>query len=303
MKNKKAAGLQNVFIVGCPRSGKTLLQQSLAFHPEFGWFSQYLSRLRFLPLTGALNRIYSIPVIGGFLASRDKKFFLPHPVEMRKDCNTLLEKKGSLGEKDVIEEDKINLRKLFETQLKIQNKNMFITDYGRPARMLYFKKIFPGSKFIHIMRDGRDVTASFLKDRPQWFTEKRDLFSYYYDPPVELTELLSKYKGTKNYIMALAALRWKTAVLELEKQEKKLNSNCCLVVKYEDLVKDRFKVIQKCLGFLNLKFTAKLKKVLDSKKLYHESIWESYFNKREKKVLNEILNDILEKYDYMPKMK
>ena len=302
-KNTQNHKLENVFIVGSPRSGKTLLQSLLAFHPEFGWFSQYYSRCRFLPAVGALNRIYDIPGIGKFLAARDRKFFLPRPVEMAKDYNCKLASAGVLTGNEVKEKDKKKLREVFEAQLKIQKKDKFLTDYGRPARMLYFKKIFPSAKFIHVLRDGRNVTADFLKERPEWFNKNRDISAYYNNPPENLKKKLMQHKGTSNYTMVLAALRWKMAIMELEKQSKKLVEKDYLIVKYEDLIHDKFGVVEKCLKFLHLEPANMLNNVVSARKFYHENIWESYFNFKTKNILNDLLGDILVKYNYVEENK
>jgi len=49
----------SVFIVGNPRSGKTLLQSLLGYHGDFAWFSQYYLKFRPFPMIGTLNKIYN----------------------------------------------------------------------------------------------------------------------------------------------------------------------------------------------------------------------------------------------------
>jgi hypothetical protein len=283
-------GMSNIFIVGCPRSGKTLLQEMLAFHNDFAWFSQYYRKFRSFPEVTFLNRIYDVPFIGNFMASMDKKKILPRPVEMRKDYNSTLSEIGSLDQEDVIEKDTIDLRLIFQRQHKIQKKKRFITDYGRPARMLYFKEIFPESQFIHVVKNGRNVIASLLTERPEWFTENTDLYAFCKTVPEEYNEILLSYKRTKNYGMVLAALRWKIAIIEIEKQKLKLPKNSYLEIKYEDLIKNKFATVQKCLDFLNLKWTKRLKLVIEHKNLYHENLWESFFDIEQKKIIEKVLN-------------
>jgi hypothetical protein len=95
-----------VFIVGCPRSGKTLLQSLLAFHDNFAWFSQYCSRFSSFPEVGALNRAYDFPTVGNLFLKCNEKVLFPHPVEMPKYYNKKLRGKGSLTKRDVTNVDK-----------------------------------------------------------------------------------------------------------------------------------------------------------------------------------------------------
>lgn len=288
-----------VFIVGCPRSGKTLLQKMLASHDKFAWFSQYSNRFQSLPIFGILNRFYNLPILGNFLSDFNGKPFLPHPVEMSKNYNEKLKGIGSLGKSDVTNIDKKKMQDIFEKQLKYQNKRFFLTDEGRPARMLYLKEIFPKSKFIHVIRDGRSVVATLLKERPQWFSEDLDLYSFYKPVPKKFNQLLLKYKGTKNYILALATLRWKMAIFELEKQSKKINKNEYLLIKYEDLINNKINTVDKILKFLGLNWTNKFKKTVLNKKMYkNDNFWKNYFSPEQKKILNKLLGDFLLKYKY-----
>ena len=293
--NKK---YEYVFVVGCPRSGKTLLQKMLAFHGDFAWFSQYYSHFNFFPVIGALNKIYDLPTVGTFLSIFNEKIFLPHPVEMLKNYNEKLRGKGSLQEDDVTDVAKKKIKRIFEKQLQYQKKRIFLTDEGRPARMLYFQEIFPKSKFIHVIRDGRDITATLLRDRSDWFSKDLDLHSFYKFVPKDFSQSLLKYKNTDNYILALVALRWKMAISEIEKQRKGINEQNYLLVKYEDIVDNKVDTLNKVLKFLGLNWTKKLKTVIKNKNLYNENIRESYFSPKQKKILNELLKNSLIKYRY-----
>ena len=287
----------NVFIIGCPRSGKTLLQGMIGFHESFAWFSQYNSSLPQVPAVGILNRIYDIPLINKLLINFVGLKFFPHPIEMLKNYNKILATNGSLDGKQVLEEDKLKLETIFNKQLKYQNKNKFIADYGRPARMLYFNEIFPNSKFIHVIRDGRAVTADFLQNRLEWFHPSRNLYSYYKNVPDSINEHLKHNK--KHYILALASLRWKMAIYEIEKQSLKLRNDQYLVVKYENIIDDKFRTVDIILRFLDLKWTPRLKKIVSNKIIRRNNEWKSSFSEDQNKALMNMCRDTLIKYKYL----
>src|SRR5690606_422828 len=148
------------------------------------------------PFVGILNNLYSIPLLGNFLLQYSDSRYLPHPEEISKKYISLMKNYGSLNHQDVTEKDSLKLKSVIEKQLFYQKKNMIIADCGRPARLLYYEKIFPGTKFIHVVRDGRDVVFESLRDRPQWFTDEKDLKDFYPNAPQRLVKLANQYKNT-----------------------------------------------------------------------------------------------------------
>ena len=53
-----------VFIIGCPRSGTTLLLDLLAAHEAFAWASHYTNHLSRFSILDLLNLVYEVPVLG-----------------------------------------------------------------------------------------------------------------------------------------------------------------------------------------------------------------------------------------------
>ena len=52
-----------VFIVGCGRSGTTIVYELLCEHPDFAWFSSYAERWPAFPQLEALTRLRDIGAI------------------------------------------------------------------------------------------------------------------------------------------------------------------------------------------------------------------------------------------------
>jgi hypothetical protein len=288
----------NIFIVGCPRSGKTLLQNILGFHEKLAWFSQYNGKFKNVHVLSVLNRIYGIPRIGDFLLSFSHLRIFPHPEEISKKYVSTTKKNGSLDERHVTIEDKLRLSNIFKKQLVYQGKDIIITDCGRPARLLYFDAIFPRSKFIHVIRDGRSVVAEFLLTRPHWFSLDKNLSDFYPMAPKELKILSDSYKGKEEYQMVLAALRWKMAIKEIERQSKTLQKNQFYTVRYEDFTQNPIDEINKILDFLGLKMTPRIEKVIKSRNLRLQSSNQLVFNSRQRNLLEKLLKDELIRYNY-----
>jgi hypothetical protein len=134
-----------VFIVGCPRSGTTWLQRLLASHPairtgpESDIFSKYAGR-----------------AIRAFRADRNR----PRLKGLR--CY--------LSEADFLAlQRSFVLKALSKVLDPLGPREIFLEK--TPEHALYIGDIhacFPGARFVHLLRDPRDVTASLLAAERSW---------------------------------------------------------------------------------------------------------------------------------------
>jgi len=115
-----------VFIVGSPRSGTTILEDILSVHPAIAsWYEPYYLWERFFPCIE--NDVWEVK----YLNKNAKR-------RMRKEFEIFAEKSGKPIIADKLPAHSFNIRNI-----------------GR---------IFPNAKWIHILRDGRDVTLSIKKE-------------------------------------------------------------------------------------------------------------------------------------------
>lgn len=288
-----------VFVVGSPRSGKTLLQNIIGFHEQMAWFSQFNSRFSTVPLFGMLNNLYDIPLMGRCLLRFSRSRYLPHPEEISSNYIPLTRQYGSLTEHDVTERDARTIQSIAERQLHYQKKRMLIADCGRPARLRFFNAIFPDSKFIHVIRDGRDVVAACLSRYPYMFTEEKRLDDYFPQAPQALLQMAQDYKGNDDYRLVFAALYWKIAIREIEKQSEAL-INPVHVVRYEDLLNDPDGIVTRALSFLDLPMTDRINRILKIQHLSPAQDDKAVLNARQHDLLSRLFNDELIRYNYEP---
>ncbi len=139
----------------------------------------------------------------------------------RKKFLNNLEKSG----KDVVVFSELILR-----EYKKKNKTGYVS-LKAPKYILFLNelfKYFPNSKFIHIIRDGRDVSVSMDKFFFEQF-KKRYKFDYNVKTWVVSINQGKKFRKNKNYIE----------------------------IKYGDLIKDTYKTLSKISDFLNVKTPSK----------------------------------------------
>ncbi|MEZ4600787.1 MAG: sulfotransferase [Syntrophotaleaceae bacterium] len=210
--------MEPFFIIGSQRSGTTLFRLLLNAHsqvaiPEEGTF--------WMPLLKTKTLICSDPLKGTKL----KKFL------------TYLKKNSQLVEWN-IDHEKI-LKELFdkkECPLDFLFSSLY-HEFARSTGKLYWgdktpsffrkieqlSKIFPKAKFIHIIRDGRDV---YLSRR--------------------------KMAGRKN--ISVAALEWKHKVLKARKSLAKFPPGQSMEIRFEDVLVSPNEILQKVCSFLGLKY-------------------------------------------------
>lgn len=212
-----------LFVVGCPRSGTTLLQRMLDSHPQLA----VVNDSHFIPQAIDDFPVGVNPALTPALVQRvreNRRFHrLPLPPTALDDAAA---NSGTYGE--------------LVTHLYTQFSNLRGKSLGGEKTPDYVRKqprlhgLFPWARFIHIIRDGRDVTLSTL----QWAHE---------------------YKGPghsdlwKVEPLAACALWWRWHVKIGQSDGAGLGA-VYHELKYEDLVSDSEATLRTLSQFLGLPF-------------------------------------------------
>ena len=204
-----------IFILGCPRSGTTLLQQMLHSHRSIAFPSEtrfvhiaYDRRLGFGDLERAENR----RALAEWITGRGETKF--HVLGL--DAEPLI---------DEIEHGPPTLGSALATVFRA-----YARQHGKPRwgdkRPSYFRRVpmlrrmFPDAQFVHLIRDGRDAVSSLVQ--MPWFNG--DLYS--------------------------AVLTWRDAVDIGRRLATRLGPRGFYELRYEDLVADPKDALTKLCGFL-----------------------------------------------------
>jgi hypothetical protein len=199
-----------IFIVGMPRSGTTLLSNLLNASEEiyFPQETHFFSQLnKYLKNKSKLNNSFK-----NFYLNKNEIYFKSWNLDSQK-----IDGLKDSNEKELFEELICLLQK--------QNKKQF-EKWGEktPIHFVYINeilKIYPKAKFVHIIRDPRDVFSSMIAS--SWVK----IFPF--------EEKISQYKISCQIHLSIS-------------------ENICSV-KYEDLVKEPEKNLKKIFSFTNLNYT------------------------------------------------
>ncbi|MCF7983818.1 MAG: sulfotransferase [Thiohalocapsa sp.] len=165
-----------VFLVGAGRSGTTLLYKLLALHPRVRVITNYDVHFgRFSPAGAVLELAHRFPQVarsvwfssgGAAHFQHGYRRFFPMPVEgepVYASCGVPL---GSTSSEDLPAEVAACLRNTFDRMQRSSGASVFITKRTANNRRLnWLREAFPDARFIHLMRDGRDVAHSLSKVR------------------------------------------------------------------------------------------------------------------------------------------
>jgi hypothetical protein len=229
-EHRRVSGRTNpfVFIVGCPRSGTTLLQRILDAHPEVAvcpetfWIPYYFKKQIGLTPDG---------LIAPDLISRLFDYYKFYRMKAgREELERLSASGGPMRYADFV-------TRVFDLYGEIRGKPLVgdkTPDYVRNLRTLH--TLWPTAKFVHLIRDGRDVALSAIN----W---KR-----------KVAKLASLFRTWSEDAAVTAALWWEWHVRHGREAGQWLGPERYYEMRYEALVTDPARACAQLCGFLGLPF-------------------------------------------------
>lgn len=122
------------------------------------------------------------------------------------------------------------VRAVFEVYARLHGKTLYGDKTpGYVSHLGLLGRLFPEAKFVHIIRDGRDVTLSYL-DRPEW--------------------------GPRT--VAEGAFYWKARVQRGRKEGALLGPNRYFEARYESLIEDPGRTVAAVCQFLGIEYVPEM---------------------------------------------
>ncbi|MDX1617388.1 MAG: sulfotransferase [Balneolaceae bacterium] len=220
------------FIIGSGRSGTTLLRSILQRHPEIDIPPESHGAIpnsvkKFYRYGGLDWQDLVNVVLGEFLSDAHFGLWEIDLSEARRRALTLEDREKSLARIiDLIYREHMETHK--PDAVRWGDKSPFNT-----LRLEWVRKVFPSARYVHIIRDGRDVVSSFLKS------------------------------GLMDDINR-ACRRWNMALDESERHAKR-SGTAVLTLYYEQLVKEPEEQVKRTCRFLDIDF---VETMLNEKEVY-----------------------------------
>ncbi len=151
-----------LLVIGCPRSGTTLLLRCLARHEDLAWVSRLVDRHPGQPWLSALNRLHDVPVVGdrsywavaGAGARLGRLIGWSRPTEPWSFWEAHLP-----GFRDDDVAGPGDIVRAVDRVVHAHGGIRMLSKYTDLPRVTHIRAVFPQAQFVHIVRD-RDATIS-----------------------------------------------------------------------------------------------------------------------------------------------
>lgn len=215
------------FILGNPRSGTSLFRLMLNSHPnivvppESGFLQWWYDKFKDWSLKNSLNIDEIEEYVDDILSSKKIEDW---NLEREKIVSSIFElKPKNYGELSTLIYLNYNSDKSI---FRIGDKNNYYIHH-----LSTINSIYPWAKYIHLIRDGRDVACSYIN--------------------MKSMKIDSVYKPRLNSNINNIAIEWHENILKIDSF---LQSRIHLTIKYEDLLESPILILKKVCDFLEEPF-------------------------------------------------
>jgi omega-hydroxy-beta-dihydromenaquinone-9 sulfotransferase len=261
-------GARVAFLVGAGRSGTTLLHKLLCLHPRIGYISNYEHRFSWVPdglaggaIAGRLDdKLHAWFDKGGnaYFIKRPwlKKLFpTPHEGEsVFASCGIPLFPAPDYRADSVTT---ACLRRRFEQIRRRSRAAVFLSKRTANNRRIgQLLAIFPAARFVHLVRDGREVTQSL--STVEWWDDHR----IWWDGR---TPLEMERSGEPR--LAVCARNWVREMAELQAQLASVDRSRLFVLRFEELLREPLRHLEHIVHFLGVDFPVAYRAAIESLQL------------------------------------
>ena len=253
----RPAGEQVAFLVGAGRSGTTLLQKLLCLHPQIAYISNYENRFPWFPdglACGAIARRLD-EKLGAWFDKGGNAYFIKRPwfkklfptpnegESVFKSCGIPL---FPAADYQADAATAACLRRRFEQFRRRSGAALFLSKRtANNRRIRQLAEIFPAARYIHLVRDGREVAQSL--STVEWWDQHR----VWWDGR---TPLEMERAGEPR--LTVCARNWVREEQELQLQLGPIDPRRLLSLRFEDLLREPRGHLEQVVEFLGVEFTA-----------------------------------------------
>jgi hypothetical protein len=257
-------GARVAFLVGAGRSGTTLLYKLLCLHPQIAYISNYENRFGWFP-DGIAGRAVAGKLDEKLRAWFDKgnAYFIDRPW-LKKIFPTPHEGESVFGAcgiplfptPDYLPDATAAacLRRRFDQIRRRSGASVFLSKRtANNRRIRQLSAIFPGARYVHLVRDGREVAQSL--STVEWWDEH----TVWWDGR---TPLEMERAGEAR--LAICARNWVREVQELRVQLAPVDRSQLLVLRFEELLRDPLHHLERVVSFLGVDFPAGYRSAIET---------------------------------------
>ena len=238
------------FVLGTGRCGSTLVQEIVARHRDVGFLSNVDDRLRTTAWAGRWNGALHRRLPPAW-TEKGRLRFAPtegYRALERRVSPILSMPPHDLTTADATGEVAWRFRSFFESHAAAQGAPVFLHKFTGWPRAGFVAAALPATRFVHVVRDGRAVAASWLQ-MPWW---RGDLGpeGWHFGPlPAAYAD---EWEASGRSPVVLAGLAWKLLLDAFDAAQAATADRPWLVIRYEDVVADPVTTMRSVVEFLGL---------------------------------------------------
>ncbi|HZQ87050.1 MAG TPA: sulfotransferase [Acidimicrobiales bacterium] len=238
------------FVLGTGRCGSTLVEEIVARHRDVGFLSNVDDRVGAFPVAGRWNgalyrrlppswtekgRIRFAPTEGYRVLERNVSPVLAMPPH-------------DLTAADATPSLAARFRTFFEHRAAAQGAPVFLHKFTGWPRAGFVAASLTGTRFVHVVRDGRAVASSWL--RMPWWRGNQGPEGWHFGPLPEA--YAEEWAASGRSQVVLAGLAWKLLLDAFDVAQAATSDRPWLVLRYEDVVAEPESTMRVLLQFLGL---------------------------------------------------
>jgi hypothetical protein len=252
-------------VFGSGRSGTTLVDEMLTRHEGTGFVANLEDKLTLVPVPSKWNgRIYrrmgpKDPSHGEFKHRRslwEKGRLRLAPTEAWELMNRQISGIWARPCRDLVTADATpwqqqRFRDFFEQRMAAQGCEVFVAHWTGWPRAGFADASMPGTRFVHVVRDGRAVASSWLQ--MGWWDGYQGPSKWFLGDLNERDQ--ADWDRTGRSFPALAGIGWRLLMDAFETARQQLPAEQWLQVRYEDVLDRPREEFGRMLDFLGLEWT------------------------------------------------
>lgn len=244
------------FIVGTGRCGSSLVQELLASHEDVGFISNLDDNLASLSLKGKYNSLMFRLTRGSWTRKGGARFAPSEAFRLiSREVSPIYENScRDLAASDVSPWIRKRFVSFFESRWMAQGRSNFVHKYTGWPRIGYLAEIFPESRFIHIVRDGRAVANSWLQT--DWWGGYRGPSHWQWGQLS--TEMQNEWMSAGHSFAALAGIAWRVLIESFDRAAVSMPAGKYYEVRYEDILAQPVRTLRSIAEMIDLPWSRRL---------------------------------------------
>ncbi|MBC8123130.1 MAG: sulfotransferase [Gemmatimonadaceae bacterium] len=299
---------QPIFIVGCHRSGTTVLYEALAKHPDLVFLTNASAFLPRIPILS--NVVGSMFALEEVAEERFLKDGIAFTHATPSEGIRIWELHAPEGGDYCLDETHSNpkMERYLDLTIKkhlkhFKGKRFLNKNPDNSVRMRYLNKLFPDAYFINIVRDGRAVCSSLMK--------VREIAAEFFGPEHRHATSGVKVKAWSDIeetwrtdpVVSIGML-WREIVETVERDSKFITPDRYLEFRYEDFVAAPMDYLEKMSRFSQLRWDKDTERAFtqEAGKLNmggRNDAWKKRLKDNDLERLMEIIGPKMREYGYL----